>query len=136
MKKATFFIIWGGMYLLCVIFGFLPREGGALGAVSSVISLLFFLPPGCLMLLAWRQKDSKLRKLLGSLSGGVLLAALSLLVLTILCFAAPAWVGTLLQALLVLLCPPIGTCGQFALCLFLWACLFFTAFFGKKQQKQ
>ena len=127
MNNTTLYYIWGGLYLLCALFGFLP-DPEALRVFLLILSALFFVPPGWLLVNALRQGDKKLLKLLRYISGGVLAGAFLLLLAGILSVAAPEAVGTFLHILMNLLCPPIVTSGQFALCLFLWGCLFFATF--------
>ena len=131
MKNTTLYYIWGGMYLLCALFGFLPSPDGGLRVFMRILSLLFFVPPAWLLLNGLRQGDRKLLKLLRYLSAGVLATSLLLLITGILSLAAPEGVGTFLHILMNVLCPPIITSGQYALGLFLWGCLFFATFLDK-----
>ena len=131
MKNTVLSYIWGGLWLVCALFGFLPNPQGALEVFLFIVSLLFFVPPGWLLINALWEKNGTLLLWLRRISGGVLAAAFGLLMASILALAAPSWVGTLLHILLNVLCAPLVSGGHYALSLFLWACVFFTTFLGK-----
>ena len=128
MKKSTLFYIWGGIYTLCVLLSLIPAPSVALKAVLWVLAVGFFVPPVLLRL----QKEEKTTRLLFWLCVGVLAATFLLLLLNIVTFAAPTWVGNLLYYILLLVSVPAAACGSYGLSLFLWACLLFSCWKRKK----
>ncbi|MBO5868455.1 MAG: hypothetical protein J6Q54_06080 [Oscillospiraceae bacterium] len=137
MKNKSQLYTWAGLYVLCLIFGFLPvtEQSSSLQIFRLILSLGFFVPAGLLLTNALQNRDSKLLKLLRRCSGISLIGTFLLLIVTILCMVAAEELGILLQVLLNLINPPL-VCGQnYALTLFLWACLFFATFIPKNPQK-
>ncbi|MBR2309871.1 MAG: hypothetical protein IKA47_05000 [Oscillospiraceae bacterium] len=128
MKKSTLFYIWGGLYGLIALLSLIPAPSTALRVVLVLLSLGFFVPPVLLRL----QKDPKTTKALLRISTCSLCATFLLLLLNILTFAAPAWVGNVLYYLLLLVGVPGVACGSYGLGLFLWACLLFACLPKKK----
>ena len=137
MKNKPQLYTWAGLYVLCLIFGFLPvtEQGSSLQIFRLILSVGFFVPAGLLLKTALQNRDSKLLKLLRWVGGISLIGTFLLLIVTILCMVAAEEVGILLQVLLNFINPPL-VCGQnYALTLFLWACLFFATFIPEKPRK-
>lgn len=131
MKNKHLYIIWGGLYCLCFGFGWFSAPAGVLKGFMLLLSLLFFVPPVWLLVNAFRTKDTRVFRILRWISGMALALTFLILLLSILSLAAPEWVGNFLQVLLNLVSVPLACSGQYALGLFLWACVFFSTFFVK-----
>ena len=123
MKKKVLYALWGGMFILCAALGFIPEPAGAVRGLLLVLSLLFFLPPVLLICQAGREKDGAALKLIRNLSALSLGLTLVLMVLNILCAAGSEVLGSILNSVLVIVSSPMICSGQWALSLFLWACL-------------
>ena len=124
MKNKTLYILWAVLFALCAVLGFF-REAVTDGKwLMTLLSVLFFAPPGVLL---WRSKktgDSHTRLLIRDLSGASLGITLALLVVNFLSVLSSGWVGTALNVLLTILSTPMIASGYWALSLFLWAFLF------------
>ena len=121
MKKSTLFYIWGGLYGLCALLSLIPAPAAALKVLLVLLSIGFFVPPVLLRL----QNDPKTNKTLLLISTCSLCATFLFLLLNILTFAAPVWVGNVLYYLLLLVSVPGVAWGSYGLSLFLWSCLLF-----------
>ena len=119
MKKSTLFTLWAVLFVLCAALGFVPAPEGALRAVLTAVSLLFFLPPALLLKNAGRETAALIR----NLSFGSLLLTSLLLMANFLGAFGPEWLGDLLHGLLTVISSPMVCSGYWALSLFLWACL-------------
>ena len=49
MKNHTLFALWGGLFALCAVLGFIPNPDGALRIVLTLLSVVFFVPGGLLL---------------------------------------------------------------------------------------
>ena len=129
MNKKLLWILWAGLFSLCAGLGFIPQPEGTLRSVLTIISLLFFLPPGCL-LYRGSVSDAKLIRNLSALSLGLTVILLILNFLTVL---RSEFLGQVLHYTLTIVSSPMICSGHWALSLFLWACLLMTA---RKQSKR
>ena len=123
MKTKTLFVLWGGLFILCAALGFIPHPAGALKILLTLAALLFFLPPALLLHRSKEKKDKRLAKLVRNLCVASLVLTAVLLMVPFLCVLAPVWLGNLLHILLTVGSTPMICCGNWALSMFLWACL-------------
>ena len=123
MKTKTIFALWGGLFTLCAALGFIPNPAGALKILLVLSSILFFLPPALLLHRSKEEGDKRLAKLVRNLCVASLVLTAVLLMVTFLCVLAPVWLGNLLYTLLTVVSTPMICCGNWALSMFLWACL-------------
>lgn len=129
MRNKTLYAAWAVLFALCAGLGFIPEPQGFGKAVLVILSLAFFVPPFLLL----RQGSRNTRVLVRNLSALSLGLTLALLVLNFLSVQLPVAVGDMLYGMLVMVSSPM-VCSQFwALSLFLWACLLFTAVSKLKQ---
>ena len=127
MKNKTLYILWAALFALCAILGFF-RETVTEGKwLMTVLSVLFFVPPGALLWRARKNKDEHTRLLIRKLSGASLGLTLVLLVVNFLSVMGSSRLGTVLDVLLTILTAPMVACGYWALSIFLWAFLFLSA---------
>ena len=120
MNKTSFYSVWAGLYILCAGLSFIPEPTGFLKFLMIALSLAFFIPPVCLL---YREKDGFTKKLIRYLSLLSLSLTAAVLIISMLTFLAPEWVGNFLHILLILVSVPM-VCGQYwVLSLFCWACL-------------
>ena len=131
MKNKTLWILWGCLWGLTALLGFIPSPAGIGKAMLILLALRFFVPP---VLLLYRG-DRKTAGILRTLSLVWLGITVVLLVLNLLSIRSTRIVGDMLYCLLVVLTAPM-VCGQYWLIvIFLWACLLFAAIFRGKQLK-
>ena len=123
MKKRYLYILWAVLYCACVGFSF-ARTTNTGGRVFQVLlSLAFFVPPYVRVFQAKKEENRKAIKTLRWISIGVLVMSMVLLALNIASVKFPTRAGTVLFVLLTILAPPLACGQQFALSLFMWACL-------------
>ena len=123
MNKTSFYTVWAGLYILCAGLSFIPEPAGFLKFLMIALSLGFFIPPACLLYRAKREKDRFTLKFIRTLSLASLAMTAAVLIVSVLSFMAPEWVGNFLHILLILVSVPM-VCGQYwVLSLFFWACL-------------
>ena len=127
MKNKTLYILWAALFALCAILGFF-RETVTEGQwLMTLLSLLFFAPPGALLWRAQKNKDEHTRLLIRNLSGASLGLTALLLVANVLSVMGSSWLGNVLDALLTILSAPMKCGPSWALSIFLWAFLFLSA---------
>ena len=128
MDKSIYLALWGGMYVLCCVLGFLPEQTGFSMYVMSAVSLLFFLPPFLLVRKAKAQLYHKTLNLLRRISLLSLGLTTVLLVANFLSVLSPSeTLGKVLHILLSLVSVPMMCSGFPLISLFLWACLLSTS---------
>lgn len=123
MKKKVLYYVWGGMFLLCGLLGFIQEPQGAARAALTVLSLLFFCPPAALLHGAKAAGDRRTITLLRNLSALSLILTGLLIVLNFLSAFGSDKLGVFLNALLTLVSSPMMCSGYWVLSLFLWAVL-------------
>lgn len=128
MKGNKLLLIWGGLFILCAGLGFIPEPEGWLRWLLTAVSLAFFLP-GFLLAVRGEPQQRLLVRNLSILSLGL---TVGLLILNFLTAFRSEFLGNLFHGILVVVSSPMIASGQWALSLFLWACLLLAA--GKKKK--
>ena len=123
MKNKTLFTLWGGLFIVCALLGFIPEPVGASRVLMTAVSILFFLPPAAVLYRAKQEGDDRNRQLIRNLSALSLGLTLGLLILNFLVAFGAEAAGTMLYVMLVIVSSPMVCSGYWALSLFLWACL-------------
>ena len=139
MSRKSLFILWAVLFGLCAALGFLPEPEGPLGTALTVLSVFSFLPPALLIHQAGKQADHHTLLLIRNLSalslGLTLVLTLILLMLNFWSALGSETLGAILYGLLVVVSSPMICSGQWALSLFLWACLLMVSLrFLRKQR--
>ena len=125
MKTKNLFLIWAGMYILCLVLSFIPVQNDFLQLLFTFISIVFFVP-GVLLLLRGVVRPLRL------ISGLSLLLSCIAILLNLLSITGSQALGNVMHILLLLVCVPMATCSNWLLSLFLWACLFIATFLKKR----
>ena len=133
MKTKSLWILWGALYALCTLLGFIPNPTSFLRVLTLTFALVFFIPGGILVYDALRQKKRSVLKAVRILSSCSLLLTLVVLVANFLGVLASDAVGSLLYVLLVLVSTPMVCSGFWVVSLFLWACLLMSTFLKPKK---
>ncbi len=129
MKQKTLYPIWGLLYILCVVLGFLEQRNGALDIALIVVSVGFFVPGVLLLIDAYKESDKKALLRLRYISLGSLVLTMVLLMAGIAAARSGSVVlGDVLHYLLAVVSAPMLCSGVWALSIFLWACLFIASF--------
>ena len=123
MRKRMLYIVWAVLYCACVGFSFVSAPNTVAQVFLVALSIGFFVPPYILVFQAKKQENRKAIKTLRLVCIGVLVLAMILLALNIVSVKFSSGTGLLLYVLLAMFAPPLACCQQWALGLFLWACL-------------
>ena len=123
MNKTSYYTVWAGIYILCAGLSFIPEPAGFLKFLMMALSLGFFLPPALLLYRAKKERDGFSVKLIRNLSLASLILTAAVLIISVLSFLAPEWVGNFLHILLILVSVPMVCSQYWVLSLFCWACL-------------
>ena len=133
MKKSSLFALWGFLFILCAVLGFIPSPEGFLKVVLRIVGVGFFVPAGYLLYQSVQTKDRKTILLIRKISAISLALTLVFLVLNILSVLWSEVLGSILYAILVIVSSPMVCCGGYAVSIFLWACLLIAGIkYGKK----
>ena len=135
MNQKTLFFLWGGLFVLCAGLGFVPEPTGFLRVLLTGLALVFFLPPAVLLHRASKSGNWAVATLIRNLSILWLALAVVLLVCNVLSLLGSEFTGDFLYALLVIVSSPMICSGSWALTLFCWACLLFSAIHILKTMK-
>ena len=135
MNRKILFPIWGVLFVLCAALGFIPEPAGLVRFALTVLSLIFFLPPAVMLYHANRNGDRQTVILLRNLSAIWLAVTTVTLVCNVLSLLFGQFVGYFLNALLILVSAPMICSGSWALTIFCWACLMFSAIQCLKNMK-
>lgn len=133
MKKRILYIVWGSLYALCAGLGHIQEPSGAQSVALTLISLLFFVPAGILLVDALRNGDKKTLSQLRLISILSLGLTVLFLILNVTSFLGSEALGTVLHELLIFVSVPMICSRHWVLSLFLWACLLFATIPTKKK---
>lgn len=136
MKNKWWYLIWGALFILCALLGFIPEPQGLIKAMLILAAAVFFVPGWVLLYCAHADRDAATAKLVCAISGVSLGMTLLLLVLNLISGHASEAAGRLVYGFLVILSAPM-VCSQYWFAsLFLWACLLMTGFSIIKKLKK
>ena len=127
MSNTVLYALWAGLYALCAALGFVTGPGPALRLLMILLSAALFVPPFLLNYRSAKTKDRRTLELVRNLALGWLVVTSLLLVVSFMTVFSPVWVGNLLHSLLTISSSPLVCSDNWALSIFLWACVFFDA---------
>ena len=127
MSNMVLYAIWGGLYALCAGLGFITEPKNSTQILMTFFSLALFVPPFLLNYRAAEKKDRRTLTLVRKLSFYWLMLASVLLICNFLTVFASELLGNMMHILLIIVASPMVACGNWALAIFLWACVFFDA---------
>lgn len=134
-EKGILKAIWAGMFILCMVLGFLPAQSGGNRVMLVLLAVAFFAAPGWLVWVSYEKKDTKTLKLVRNLSLISLAGTLVLIIANMMSVLGPEWLGNLLYYILVIFSTPM-VCGQYwVLSLALWAALLWGSIFALRKLK-
>lgn len=128
MNKKYWIPAWIALYALSVVMGALWPQT----ALSTIVGVLFFLPPTMLLWIANQKDDKKLKKSVRLLSAASLVLTTVVYVVLFLSLGSEKDINALIQALLVLVAAPNVCFKAMVVSIFGWACLFYGSFVKKK----
>ncbi len=136
MEKTIAKIIWAVLFLVCAGMGLVPEPHGAVSVLMILLGILFFLPPGYLLVKSWLDKDRK--NLVFLLWMSILSLSLSfvLMIANFMSVLAPVWVGNTLYWTLAVVGTPMACLQNPYVSLFIWAILLFASLEGLKEAKK
>ena len=127
MSDTVLYALWGGLYALCAALGFISAPGPALRLLMIILSAAHFVPPFVLNYRSARLGNRRTLELVRNLAFAWLVLTSVLLILSFLTVFASERVGNLLHSLLTVVASPLVCSDNWALTIFLWACVFFDA---------
>ena len=131
MKNKTLWILWGCLWGLTAVLGFIPSPVGFGKILLMILAVAFFVPPIMLLIRGPRKTVVLLR----TISLVWLCVTMVMLVLNLLSIQSVRTVGDILYSVLVIFTAPM-VCGQYWMAVvFVWACLFFAALTRAKKLK-
>lgn len=119
MNKKTLFALWAAFFILYAALGFIPERSEPVQAFLLISSLIVFLPPALLI----KYGDADTVCLVRNLAAVSLTLTAAVLILNFLLARGPAFLGNVLHFMLAVVSSPMLACDNWALSLFLWACL-------------
>ena len=126
MNKQFLYTIWGSLFAVCAVLGFIEGAEGFPRALLVCVALSFFIPPALLLYLAHRHRDRHCAALVRNLAAASLVLTCGLLVANFLSLMGTTTLGDVLYSTLVIVSAPM-VCGQYwVMSLFCWACLLFS----------
>ena len=134
MREKILYAIWGGLYAVCAVLGFVNGAQGFGKLLLLLTALIFFVPGGILLHDAVRAKDKKALLRLRIISACSLGLTMALLIANILSVSASAAVGEALHGFLVLVSVPMFCSQYWLVSLFLWACLLMLTLYKRPKQ--
>ena len=123
MTNKSLYSLWGVLFIICAVLGFIPVPSDAVQAVFTALSVLFFLPPVVLLYRAGKESDRSTPQLIRNLSLASLGLTLMVLILSVVTAVQSEFLGDFLHGILVIVSAPMICSGYWVLSLFLWACL-------------
>ena len=123
MSNKSLYSLWGVLFIICAALGFIPVPSGAVQAVFTILSVLFFLPPVVLLYRAGKAGDRSAALLIRNLSLASLGLTLLVLILSVVSAIQSEFLGNFLHGILVIISTPMICSGYWVLSLFLWACI-------------
>ena len=123
MKQKHLFVLWGALFILCALMGFIPEPAGAVAILMTGLALAFFAVGWLLLYRAEKSGDLFSLTLIRNLSAFSLGLTLLLLIANFLSVAASETLGNIVHSILVIVSSPMVCSGYWVLSLFLWACL-------------
>ena len=123
MNKNHVFALWGGLYAVCAALGFINTQSTAAQVLMTLLAIVFFVPAALLLQLSHTSDDKSIAVLIRNFSFASLILTTVLLIANFLSALAPELLGNILYGILVIVSAPMICCGNWALSMFLWACL-------------
>lgn len=133
MKEKILYCIWACLFILCVGLGFIPEPVGFGKAVLVMISVLFFVPGGMILIDGIRANDRKAVLRIRWICIGSLSLTVGFLIANFCSVGASDAVGNTLYELLIIVSSPMICSQYWALSLFLWSCLLTGSFLLPKK---
>ena len=123
MKNRFLYALWGALFILCALLGFIPEPAGALKGLLTALSILFFLPPAAIVWQGRREKDRAALSLVRNLSIVSIVLSVLLIIANFLTAFRSELLGDILHGVLVVVSSPMICSGHWAMSLFFWSCL-------------
>jgi len=128
MKEKVLYIIWGLMYIICVLLGFVRGAVGIGKFLINATSFIFFLPGILLLWEGYQTGDRKITKRVRIVSIVSLSLTMVVFICNLLSVSGSDAAGNLLYELLGVVSAPMFCAPNRIISLFLWACLLSASF--------
>lgn len=136
MKNRILYGIWGCLFIICALLGFIPEPEGFGKALLVLIAVAFFVPGWILYYRASRACDLAALRVIRTLCLVSLGGTLIFLVLSFLSAGNPSISWDLLYGFLIIFSSPMVCSQYWVISLFLWACLLMASLSAIKKAKK
>ena len=136
MNRKFLLALWGGLFVVCVAFGFVSEPVGALSFLMAALSLMFFVPPVLLLRQAAQMGHVPTAVLVRNLSAASLGLTLAALIANVLSLLGTETLGNVLHVVLVIVSAPMFCAQIWVIPLFCWAFLMIGAHKLVKKMKK
>ena len=123
MKKQPLFLSWAALFIVCAALGFIPAPTGGVRTALTLLGLSCFVPPALLVYGAVKTADKDTLLLVRNLSIASLSLTALLLALNFASVLGSKALGDFLYCMLLIVSSPMECVDNWALSMFLWACL-------------
>lgn len=134
MREKILYAIWGGLYAVCGVLGFVNGAQGFGKLLLMLTALIFFVPGGILLYDSIRDQNEESLRRLRIISLCSLALTLLLLVANILGVTGSAALGEALHGFLILVSVPMFCSQYWLVSLFLWACILMVTLWKKPKK--
>ena len=134
MREKILYAIWGGLYAVCGVLGFVNVAQGFGKLLLMLTALIFFVPGGILLYDSIRDQNEESLRRLRIISLCSLALTLLLLVANILGVTGSAALGEALHGFLILVSVPMFCSQYWLVSLFLWACILMVTLWKKPKK--
>ena len=136
MKNKHLYGIWGFLFIICALLGFIPEPEGVVKILLMLTAASFFIPCWFLYFRAVKNADLPVLESLRAISLTSLCATLIFLVLNFLSAGNSNIPGDFLYGLLIIFSSPMVCSQYWIVSLFLWACLLTASFSAVRKVKK
>lgn len=133
MREKVLYCIWACLFILCAGLGFIPNPTGVGKAILVLLSVLFFVPGGMILIDGIRANDRKAVLRIRWICIASLVLTVGFLIANFCSVGASDAVGNTLYELLVIVSSPMICSQYWVLSLFLWGCLLTGSFLLPKK---
>ena len=127
MKNKHLYSIWGCLFIICALLGFIPAPEGLLKTLLVLVAAAFFVPGWILYYRSAKNMDLFSLRIIRTICFLSLGTTLLFLVLIFLSAGNPNISGAFLYGLLIIFSSPMVCAQYWVVSLFLWACLLFAS---------
>ena len=123
MKNKHLYVVWGCLFIICALLGFIPEPDGVVRTLLILAAAVFFAPGWILYYRSIKNTDLMSLRTIRTICFVSLGATLLFLVLNFVSAGNSNISGAFLYGLLIIFSSPMVCAQYWAFSLFVWACL-------------